>query len=183
MEKGLFWEWNRLFRTDWSSWTVLTNNVKHIGFHIHCKQYLSLSRFSGKLHARTSAAFPVLCLQSRVWSFHCLVPRRLSFDENVRAKKGGKETTGNACRLYPSHGPLRFITSHSFRARLCHAKNEAPEEEAGPFMSPCFAWRTKKNERLLVVWVPHCRRGYSRNVVRFIFLLLKLKLKIKICVC
>ena len=28
-------------------------------------------------------------------------------------------------------GPLRFITSHSFRARLCHAKNEAPEEEAG----------------------------------------------------
>ena len=58
----------------------------------------------------------------------CLVPRRLSFDENVRAKEGGKETT--ACCLYPSHGPLRFITSHSFRARLCHAKNEAPEEEA-----------------------------------------------------
>ena len=64
----------------------------------------------------------------------CLVPRRLSFDENERAKEGGKETTGFAlgfaCRLYPSHGPLRFITSHSFRARLCHAKNEAPEEEA-----------------------------------------------------
>ena len=36
-----------------------------------------------------------------------------------------------ACRLYPSHGPLRFITSYLFRARLCHAKNEAPEEEAG----------------------------------------------------
>ena len=48
---------------------------------------------------------------------------------NVRAKEGGKETTG--CRLYPSHGPLRFITSQSFRACLCHAKNEAPEEEAG----------------------------------------------------
>ena len=32
----------------------------------------------------------------------------------------------------PSHGPLRFITSHSFRARLCHAKDEAPEEEADP---------------------------------------------------
>ena len=31
---------------------------------------------------------------------------------------------------YP--GPLRFImiTSHSFRARFCHVKNEAPEEEA-----------------------------------------------------
>ena len=37
-----------------------------------------------------------------------------------------------ACLLYPSHGPLRFITSHSFCARLCHGKNEAPEEEAGP---------------------------------------------------
>ena len=35
-----------------------------------------------------------------------------------------------AGRRHPSHGPLRFITSHSFRARLCHAKNEAPEEEA-----------------------------------------------------
>ena len=54
--------------------------------------------------------------------YTCLVPRRLSFDENVRAKEGGKE--------YPSHDPLWFITSHSFRARLCHAKNEAPEEEA-----------------------------------------------------
>ena len=49
---------------------------------------------------------------------------------DVRAKEGGKVTMGFACRLYPSHGPLRFITSHSFRARLCHAKNEAPEEEA-----------------------------------------------------
>ena len=69
----------------------------------------------------------------------CLVPRRLSFDENVRAKEGGKETTGEtrfACRLYPSHGPLWLIASHSFRARLCHAKNEAPEEEAAldPFV-------------------------------------------------
>ena len=43
-----------------------------------------------------------------------------------------------ACRLYPSHGPLRFITSHSFRPRLCHAKNEAPEEEAGP-----AAWKQR----------------------------------------
>ena len=53
---------------------------------------------------------------------------------DVCTKEGGKETTGEthfACHLYPSHGPLRFITSHSFRAHLCHAKNEAPEEEAG----------------------------------------------------
>ena len=53
----------------------------------------------------------------------CLVPRLLSFDENVRAKEGGKETTGFACRLYPSHGPLRFITSHS-RFALASAKRK-----------------------------------------------------------
>ena len=38
----------------------------------------------------------------------CLVPRRLSLDEDVRAKEGGKETTAETI---PSHGPLRFITS------------------------------------------------------------------------
>ena len=75
---------------------------------------------------------------------HCLVPRRLSFHENVRAKEGGKKTT----RLYPSHGPLRFITSHSFRARLCHAKNEAPEEEA--VSNTCYF------ETLVLLHVP-CR--------------------------
>ena len=48
-----------------------------------------------------------------------MLPRNqtsLSLDENVPAKEGGKVTTGEtsfACRLYPSHGPLRFITSHS----------------------------------------------------------------------
>ena len=49
----------------------------------------------------------------------------------------GKAPWGRGCRrLYTSHGPLGFITSHSFkfRARLCHAKNEAPEEEAGSRM-------------------------------------------------
>ena len=53
----------------------------------------------------------------------CVVPRRLSFDENVCSKEGGKETTGFACRLYPSHGPLRFITSHS-RFALASAMRE-----------------------------------------------------------
>ena len=38
-------------------------------------------------------------------------------------------------RLYPCHGPLRFITSHLFRARLCHTKNEVPGEEAAPLHS------------------------------------------------
>ena len=37
------------------------------------------------------------------------LPRTQTSLFDVRAKEGGKET----CRLYPSHGPLRFITSHS----------------------------------------------------------------------
>ena len=40
------------------------------------------------------------------------LPRTQTSLFDVRAKEGGKETTGEACRLYPSHGPLRFITSH-----------------------------------------------------------------------
>ena len=31
----------------------------------------------------------------------CLVPRRLSFDENVRAKEGGKKTTGETSLRLP----------------------------------------------------------------------------------
>ena len=36
----------------------------------------------------------LLSLALRSLGSACLVPRRLSFDENVRAKEGGKETTG-----------------------------------------------------------------------------------------
>ena len=49
----------------------------------------------------------------------CLIPRRLSLDENVRAKEGGTEKTGDALR----HQTLAFRTYFS-------AKNGAPEEEA-----------------------------------------------------
>ena len=61
------------------------------------------------------------------------MPRRLCLDENLRAKEARKEKTGFATILYPSHGPLRFVTSHSPFALASirnHAKNEAPEEEA-----------------------------------------------------
>ena len=51
-------------------------------------------------------------------------------DVSLLMKMCAQRKAGRRQRLYPSHGPLRFITSHSFRARLCHAKNETPEEEA-----------------------------------------------------
>ena len=71
----------------------------------------------------------------------CLVPRllSLSLDENVRAKEGGKETTGETAlrltlRLPSLPFPWSLAVHHqtlAFRARLYHAKHEAPEEEAG----------------------------------------------------
>ena len=63
----------------------------------------------------------------------------VSLDENLRAKEGGKEQrceTRFASLLYPSHGPLRFVLSHSRFALASmrnQAKNGAPEEEAGRF--------------------------------------------------
>ena len=64
-----------------------------------------------------------------------LVPRRFSLDENVRAKEGGKERTGETALGLPSVPfPWSLAVHHqlfAFRARLYDEKNEAPEEEAG----------------------------------------------------
>ena len=49
---------------------------------------------------------------------YCLEPRRLFLDENVCAKKGGKEKKDVASLLSPSHGPLRYATSHSRFTRV-----------------------------------------------------------------
>ena len=52
---------------------------------------------------------------------------------NVRAKEGGKETTGEAALRLPSVPFPWFLAVHhqslAFCARLYDAKNEAPEEE------------------------------------------------------
>ena len=52
-------------------------------------------------------------------TFYCLVPRRLSFDENVRAKEGGKETTGE------TSGRSCFQDGGKFNGgRICNFKNK-----------------------------------------------------------
>ena len=84
---------------------------------------------------------PGWSLQNRHWflkqyllAFICLVPRRLSLDENVRAKEGGKETTGETSLRPPSVPfPWSLAVHHqslAFRAPLYLEKNEAPEKEA-----------------------------------------------------
>ena len=62
----------------------------------------------------------------------CLVPRRLSLEENVRAKQGGKKTTGETS---PAVCTLPMVPcSSSPVARFYLAKNKAPEEEADTAM-------------------------------------------------
>ena len=58
----------------------------------------------------------------------------LSLEENLRAKEGGKEKTGEtSLRLASFSFPWSLALRHqslAFRARLC-AKREAPDQEAG----------------------------------------------------
>ena len=63
---------------------------------------------------------------SHTVSFSCLVPRRLSFDENVRAKEGGKETTGET-------SPAVFAL---------------PMVPCGSSLVTCFALAIRKTKRL-----------------------------------
>ena len=67
------------------------------------------------------------CKTTEVWvswkqPLPCLVPRRLSFDENVHAKEGGKETTGETShRLLSVPFPWSLAIHHqslAFRTRL-----------------------------------------------------------------
>ena len=67
---------------------------------------------------------------STLWC-NCLVPRRLSLDENVRSKEGGKETTGKPAVSFPWSLAVHN-QSLAFRARLYEAKNEPSEKEAAP---------------------------------------------------
>ena len=81
----------------------------------------------------------------------CLVPRSLSFDENVRPKEGGKETTSVPF-------PWSLAVHHqslAFRARLYDAKNEAPEEAEFQVFAVYF--------RLMEVICTNGKRETGRN--------------------
>ena len=97
----------------------------------------------------------------------CLVPRRLSFDENVRAKEGGKETAGETSLRLPSVPFLWSLAVHyqslALRARLCHAKNEAPEEEAVEGLFLYFCCRQEGQRRQQICSVPPRGTGQYQN--------------------
>ena len=86
----------------------------------------------------------------------CLVPRRLSL---IRAKESGEGENGET-----SLDPLCFVASHTrvTLACLC-AKNEGPEEEAGPQNSLGF-WIPRSGFRISgTLSVEH---GFRISVVR-----------------
>ena len=82
------------------------------------------------LSAKKVAVVEVAIVERR-----CLVPRRLSLDENVRAQRKAGRRQRARLRLPSVHFPWSLAVHHqsfAFRARLHrHAKNEAPEEEGG----------------------------------------------------
>ena len=55
----------------------------------------------------------------------------LSLAENLRAKEGGKEKTGETSLRLASFSSLIFVTSHSRFALASVQKREAPDQEAG----------------------------------------------------
>lgn len=69
--------------------------------------------------------------QKRTQFRSCLVLRRLSLEVNLRAKKGGREKTGE--NLLPMVSCMRFdnIDAHFELAFVRDVKNEAPGEEDG----------------------------------------------------
>ena len=68
----------------------------------------------------------------------------------MRAKEGGKETTGETSLRLPSVPFPWSLGVHyqslAFRARLCHAKNEAPEEETVEGFCFCISVVDKKGK-------------------------------------
>ena len=60
----------------------------------------------------------------------CLVPRRLSLDVSLRAKEGGKEKRLRFSS-FSSHGPLRFVTSHSHIA-LAYVRDQSAKKQEAP---------------------------------------------------
>ena len=67
-----------------------------------------------------SPVIRVICHESVIYVTGHVLPRtQTSLFKTHAQRKAGRR------RLYPSHGPLRFITSQSFGARPCHAKRSA----------------------------------------------------------
>ena len=86
--------------------------------------------------------------KSEVQLRSCLVPRRLSLDENVRQRKAGRRQRATL-RLPSVPFPWSLAVHHQslvFRARLYDEKNEAPEEKAvfAPFQ------KSRRNHRSYV---------------------------------
>ena len=83
------------------------------------------------------SSFPPRCVQQCYvkWLSSLLSRTQTSlfFDENVRAKEGGKETTPAVCTL----PMVPCGSSPVTRFALASAKNEAPEEEAVLVGCPC----------------------------------------------
>ena len=138
---------------------TVSNFIDLIQFHLICQK---LAKFSG-----LNPKGPYLS-KNRL---SCLVPRRLSLDENFRIKEGEKEK--RARRRSASHFlfPIVLCASSSVtRVSLAFSKNAAPEEDAG--VSPK---KTGMSTRKLLTgtdcspevkfWIRHCGQELLLDVL------------------
>ena len=108
----------------------------------------------GESHIGRWSYFTEWFIPNSTW----LVPRRLSLSMKMCAqRKAGRRQRARrrfACRLYPSHGPLRFITSRS----------------PSPCTLPCekqSAWGGGWNSTALIVQqnAVHYKRSYVQSIL------------------
>ena len=127
----------------------------------------------------------------------CLIPRRLSLDENVRAKEGGKETMGSQRASYLLSVPFPCSLavhrqSLAFRARLYDAlrcENEPKPLKATSLQrSLCFVPADKKSIHWLLFKtslqrplssVPWPLFSFFQKKKKYIFFKQRLPLKVK----
>ena len=112
---------------------------------------------------------------THIWGGACLVPRRLSFDENVRAKEGGKDTT----RLLSLPFPWSLAVHHQSLVSRSPLLCEKPKRLRRR-LGRCYHFRKKstpksndaKNKLILestVTWVKHrsCSEPWAPKAIQY----------------
>ena len=76
------------------SFSCKNKHVWDVGIYFMGILFLQILNSQARIQGSLSTSTPWL---EALLACGCLLPRRLSLDENVRAKEGGKETTGDTC--------------------------------------------------------------------------------------
>ena len=82
----------------------------------------------------------------------------------AQRKAGGENGRGFASLLSPSHGPLRFVNSHSFLSARLYAKIEASQEEVVIFIFLLFFFFLYLFQFLYLPWASRAMTTPHRSM-------------------